>query len=261
MYSGSYISKAYRDVLPGKISILPSTNVVESSITIDQATHVIDCGRQIVINNGIPNEIYIAQSQQKQRRGRVGRVKPGTYYAMYDIDKISSTTLAKIDYEDISVLVASMLYYNIDKSSLFYTMNSSRIDKIDKTISKLITNKIIVNGSIPRNIYSVFCRYSTEPIDIISFVADNEELQKLLDLDSTDTTNIKRSIRSIPIDVKCRYPYRIGTVISHSNNKLIYEIDNVTYSNVYPKVDLTRLISGTKLRFFNQKTFRELTNL
>lgn len=261
MYSGSYISKAYREVLPGKISILPSTNVVESSITIDQATHVIDCGRQIVINNGIPNEVYIAQSQQKQRRGRVGRVKPGTYYAMYDIDRISSTTLAKIDYEDISVLVVSMLYYNIDTSSLFYSMNASRIAKINETVARLISNRIIVGGSVMRNIYSVFCRYSAEPIEIISFVAENEDLQRLLELEPGDTSKMKDMIRSIPIDLKCKYPYRIGIVVSNSNGRLTYEIDNITYSNPYPGIDMSRLTPGTTLRFFDQKTFREITNL
>ncbi len=80
-----------------KRKVIIGTNIIESGVTIDGLTHVIDMLRhkmKHVNNNGIENlvESYISQSSSKQRRGRVGRTRPGFYYPLCsseDFEKLS----------------------------------------------------------------------------------------------------------------------------------------------------------------------------
>ena len=51
----------------------------------------------------------ITQTSQKQRRGRVGRKKPGTVYYLYDDEKLPEKTFFKITLENITDLILSML--------------------------------------------------------------------------------------------------------------------------------------------------------
>lgn len=69
--------------------ILVATNIAEASITIDTLTHVIDDGLQKINvyskehNTTVLLKDYIALSNSLQRRGRVGRRKPGIAYRLY----------------------------------------------------------------------------------------------------------------------------------------------------------------------------------
>ena len=67
----------------GKRKIVISTNIAETSITIDDVVFVVDTGR--VKENRYDNlnqmptltECWASKASAKQRRGRAGRVKPG----------------------------------------------------------------------------------------------------------------------------------------------------------------------------------------
>lgn len=261
MYAESELSKTYQSVLKGKKSIIAATNVLESSITINEATYVIDCGRQILVCNNEPSEVYISKPQQLQRRGRVGRVKPGTYYSMFDPNLLPRSSPAKIDYEDISVMVASMVYSNIDRYSLFYEMTNSRIIKIDSVLNKLRLNKIIINNTISDDLYLVFCRHSDKPLEVLKFAMESKNILNLLESNSKDARVLKRLIRSIPLELRNTYPYKIGTVINVNDKFLTFELGGKENTFEYQKVDMSRLTRGSKLRFFDNRVFRELTIL
>ncbi|KAI4375529.1 hypothetical protein MLD38_013387 [Melastoma candidum] len=75
---------------PGQIrKVIVATNIAETSITIDDVVYVIDSGKHKENRyNPLKKltsmvEDWISQANAKQRRGRAGRVKPGTCFCLY----------------------------------------------------------------------------------------------------------------------------------------------------------------------------------
>lgn len=82
-----------RAVLPGPLpKLILSTNVAESSITIEGVTTVIDCGlARVAVDSpwtGLPslNVVRISKASAAQRAGRAGRVRPGRVTRLYSLD-------------------------------------------------------------------------------------------------------------------------------------------------------------------------------
>lgn len=73
----------------GTRKVICATNVAETSITIPDIVAVVDTGRvketayDVVSNIVRLQEVWASQAQCKQRRGRAGRVQPGTNYKLY----------------------------------------------------------------------------------------------------------------------------------------------------------------------------------
>jgi ATP-dependent RNA helicase DHX57 len=73
----------------GKRKVIASTNVAETSITIDDIVAVIDTGRVKETNYDPTDsivrleEVWASQAACKQRRGRAGRVQAGTCYKLF----------------------------------------------------------------------------------------------------------------------------------------------------------------------------------
>ena len=97
-------------------AIIIATNVAEASITLETLRYVIDSG-YAKVNVFDPIEgisklvtLPISKSSSLQRRGRVGRVAPGTVYYLYDKEKIENNkTEYKIANEDIKDMVIKLL--------------------------------------------------------------------------------------------------------------------------------------------------------
>ena len=72
-----------------KRRIFVSTNVAESSLTIDGIVYVIDSGLELSVkfdpykNINIMTKHFITQAQMTQRQGRAGRTKPGICFHLY----------------------------------------------------------------------------------------------------------------------------------------------------------------------------------
>lgn len=72
-----------------KRRIFVSTNVAESSLTIDGIVYVIDSGLELSVNfdpttnTNVMTKNFITQAQMTQRKGRAGRTKPGICYHLY----------------------------------------------------------------------------------------------------------------------------------------------------------------------------------
>eukprot|EP00249_Psilotum_nudum_P011376 c23135_g1_i1 orf=250-4686(-) len=81
--------KAFQSPESGVRKIVVATSIAETSITIDDVVHVIDCGKHKEIRydarRGISSlvEVWISRANAKQRRGRAGRVKPGNCFCLY----------------------------------------------------------------------------------------------------------------------------------------------------------------------------------
>lgn len=72
-----------------KRRIFVSTNVAESSLTIDGIVYVVDSGLELSVKYDPNNQInvmtknFITKAQMAQRKGRAGRTKPGYCYKLY----------------------------------------------------------------------------------------------------------------------------------------------------------------------------------
>ncbi|MCF6335411.1 MAG: ATP-dependent RNA helicase, partial [Spirochaetales bacterium] len=101
----------------GKIKVVVSTNIAETSITIDQIKTVIDSGLA-KINFYSPRtftesliESPVSKAASDQRKGRSGRTGPGTCYRLYskrDFDTRAQFTLEEIFRTDLSEVVLQM---------------------------------------------------------------------------------------------------------------------------------------------------------
>ena len=85
----SHQSRVFERPPPGVLKVVVSTNVAETSITIDDVVCVIDTGRvkemRLDSQRGIARlqETFVSQASAKQRRGRAGRVRPGVCYRLF----------------------------------------------------------------------------------------------------------------------------------------------------------------------------------
>ena len=92
--------------------IVFSTNVAESSLTVKGAVFVVDCGLALEDlyepkrDANALLEKFVSQSAVKQRRGRVGRTKPGICYHLYsegDLKKFSEYPIPSIQKSDLTM--------------------------------------------------------------------------------------------------------------------------------------------------------------
>ncbi len=101
----------------GKTKVILSTNIAETSVTIDGVTTVIDSG-QAKINYYNPKtftaaliESPVSKASCQQRRGRAGRTGPGVCYRLYsqeNFDERPLYTLEEIYRTDLSEVVLRM---------------------------------------------------------------------------------------------------------------------------------------------------------
>jgi ATP-dependent RNA helicase DHX57 len=91
--------------LGGQRKIVVATNIAETSITIDDVTHVIDVGRAKETEYDAINSMscladtWISKANARQRRGRAGRTQPGKCYKLYTrvrYDKLADQQLPEV---------------------------------------------------------------------------------------------------------------------------------------------------------------------
>ena len=80
-------SAVFRRPRKGPRKVVAATNIAETSITIDDVVFVIDSGRvkemRLEQSTLCLVETLASKASCKQRRGRAGRVRPGTCYKLY----------------------------------------------------------------------------------------------------------------------------------------------------------------------------------
>lgn len=87
--SGADQALVFRPAPSGKTKIIVSTNIAETSITINDITVVVDCGKvkEMVYDNQQRRsqllDCWAAQAACDQRKGRAGRVQAGTCYRVF----------------------------------------------------------------------------------------------------------------------------------------------------------------------------------
>ena len=88
--------KVFRPPPSGMTKVILSTNIAETSITINDVCHVIDTGKVKEKNydsiSGVTMLMvtWISQNSATQRKGRAGRTQPGTCYRLFSSNRYSS---------------------------------------------------------------------------------------------------------------------------------------------------------------------------
>jgi HrpA-like RNA helicase len=135
-----------------KRRLFVSTNVAESSLTIDGIVWVIDSGLELKVrfeptsDTNIMKKDFITQAQMTQRKGRAGRTKPGICYHLYTLAQQKSTLkFPEPEIKNIDLKNTCMSMMKICSHMNMSPCNISKtIDMFDKFIEppgeKFITN-------------------------------------------------------------------------------------------------------------------------
>jgi HrpA-like RNA helicase len=86
----SHVQKrVFRPTKPGQWKIVLSTNIAETSVTVDDVTHVVDTGYHKEMcydaeaNMSSLQEVFVSRASAQQRAGRAGRVRAGHCWRLY----------------------------------------------------------------------------------------------------------------------------------------------------------------------------------
>jgi HrpA-like RNA helicase len=130
----------------GKTKVVVSTNIAETSVTIDGITSVIDSGlaKMNYYNPRTYTESLIegpiSKASANQRRGRAGRTRPGTCYRLYPKDDYETRrlfTLEEIYRTDLSEVVLRMAEIGIRDFDAFDFISSPGRESILAAVETL----------------------------------------------------------------------------------------------------------------------------
>lgn len=202
--------------------IILSTNICQTSITIDDIDVVIDCGKikQIQVEEGIKGlyTVNTSQSDCIQRKGRVGRVKDGIYVLCSDMNitkrkQFSIPEIERIPLEDTILRLMSM---NIDIRQMEF-IHKPNEQNIISAIRLLRNLEIITNNNtvldlgreatkIPLNLqYAIMLvtskKYGEQVFDKVAKICACLQVNGLLDF----STNYKQFTSENTSDLLAEY--------------------------------------------------------
>lgn len=226
-------SETYQDSISNNIDItneiensekpilVLSTNIAESSITINNAIVVIDEGTVYVKKFYSGEVITINNQMALQRKGRVGRVSEGKYYYLGK----KHVSINKLDFDFLYTYILCNLKFNIPIESFFY--KPSDISRVHKSIIYLKSKKIYLERDYENIFYitqNEFCslfeyvyaymNYSNIDISIVRKIDKSYGNVKLL----TKLYNYnKKTFEKLAKDIN---------IILIKNSKFLYNIKN-----------------------------------
>jgi hypothetical protein len=189
------------------MNIILSTNFLESSITITNAICVIDNGKMFLKKFLSGNIVYITDSMAEQRKGRLGRVRPGTYIPLYEQSKLQKN-FKNINYQYLYNYLIIFKYFNMDIYKDFYILPDD-MTRIDRTVKYLLSKNININTNILK-IYKIFFTYECNMIEYIplymSFGTNKILLAELIKLDMGISQSISYELKKklINLHVNCK---------------------------------------------------------
>ena len=132
--------KVFQPAQPGCRKVILSTNIAETSVTIDDIRYVIDCGKVNVLRynpsskSSALNTEWISKANGQQRAGRAGRVQEGICYHLFSrlqeesLQEYMDPEIKHLQLEEI-VLNIKSLCLNIPKVEDFMTLLIEAPDK------------------------------------------------------------------------------------------------------------------------------------
>ena len=155
--------KIFRKTKLGEWKIVLATNIAETSITVDDVTHVVDCGWHkemrfdAVSNVSSLQEVMISKAAAQQRAGRAGRTCPGHAWRVYTaelfegdhMDQYAIPEMRRVPLEEV---VLHILLLDLGSPELFLQSCIEPPSKVQvkRSIQTLIEIKAILpNADLP----------------------------------------------------------------------------------------------------------------
>ena len=141
-------AKVYQHAPKGMVKVILSTNIAETSITVDDVVYIIDTGKHKELlydsDKGIAmlKETWISKASAKQRRGRAGRVAPGTCWHLFSGNRhekmatFQSPEILRVPLEMLCLKVKACISTGL-KESLGKMITPPDVKAIDGAIHKL----------------------------------------------------------------------------------------------------------------------------
>jgi HrpA-like RNA helicase len=125
-----YQKRVFRPTRPGEWKIILSTNIAETSVTVDDVTHVVDCGLHkemrfdATANVSSLQEVPVSRAAARQRAGRAGRVRAGHCWRLYtetffNGDVIEEYSVPEIRRVPLEEVVLQVLLLNLGLPEIF----------------------------------------------------------------------------------------------------------------------------------------------
>lgn len=158
----------FKPVMRGTRKIILSTNIAESSITIDDVVFVVDSGREkqksydAISHSSSLRVQWISKASANQRKGRAGRLRNGVVYRVYSSDRYSSmldTTLPELLRNSLTEICLQTKLMILD------TM------KIEEFLMKCIATPSI--ASIRQSIKLLQCLGALDPNEALTLVGSH----------------------------------------------------------------------------------------
>jgi HrpA-like RNA helicase len=130
----------------GKTKVVVSTNIAETSVTIDGITTVIDSGIAKINYYNQKNftsslvSLPIARSSCEQRAGRAGRTAPGVCYRLYDKNDFETRytygteEILRTDLSEVVLRMSELGIYDYERFSFITRPKSSAITSAEETL-------------------------------------------------------------------------------------------------------------------------------
>jgi HrpA-like RNA helicase len=162
------------DIAPdGVRKCVISTNIAETSITIDGIRFVIDSGKvkemaydsQTKMNR--LQEFWISQASSEQRKGRAGRTGPGTCFRLYsqgDFESFSEYATPEIQRVPLESLVLQTIALNLGNVRKFPYIEPPATSNIETSVSFLIDQNALTSSEKLTPIGKMLAQL---PVDVI----------------------------------------------------------------------------------------------
>ncbi|CRK94096.1 CLUMA_CG007619, isoform A [Clunio marinus] len=199
--------KVLKPVDKWKRKIILSTNIAESSITINDVVFVIDSGREkqksydAISHSSSLSVQWISKASANQRKGRAGRVHEGIVFRMYSIDRFNSmldstipqllrTSLTEICLQSKLIInntmsIEEFLLKCIATPSVLSIRQSIKLLKclgaLDENENLTILGSYLAEMPIDARygkmiIYSIVLRYLDPVLDVVAVMSSGDQL-------------------------------------------------------------------------------------
>ncbi|XP_045773576.1 putative ATP-dependent RNA helicase DHX57 isoform X1 [Maniola jurtina] len=144
-------ARVFKKPRPGARKIVLSTNIAETSVTIDDCVFVVDCGRmkekRFDSNRNMESLdlVWVSRANAKQRRGRAGRVMPGVCIHLFTSHRYTHH-FAEQPVPEIHRVPLEQLLLKLKILPLFQNMNVHEV--LGKTIEPPLKSNI--DGALTR---------------------------------------------------------------------------------------------------------------
>lgn len=235
-----------------------STNVAETSLTLDDVAFVIDCGftktRSFCQRTGIDSlvKIPISKATAIQRSGRAGRTREGLTYRLYSeaqferMQEYPSPEIERCDLIELILTLKSLKVINIDSFPLLSKIPKENVDSSFKILSAL---NIVDDDTNLTNLGSIIAKFPLHPKLAKIFFCE----------ESPDCTSelVKIVAMVMTSDIFMKKPRNTASIWS---NELLTDIcsaegDLISYLNIYNQfVASGKLHSWASKRNLNYKS-------